>query len=64
MSAKRAFHLRSSIGLYGAEHMLLGLCAEQQRRGQQPTLCTFVQAEQGKGKEMKPAATTITLLPR
>lgn len=42
MSAARAFHLRSSSGLYGAEQMLLGLCAEQQRRGQRPTLCSFV----------------------
>lgn len=40
MSA-RVIHLRSSIGLYGAEHMLLGLCSEQQRRGPAPTLAAF-----------------------
>jgi glycosyltransferase involved in cell wall biosynthesis len=34
-------HLRSSIGLYGAEHMLLGLCGEQARRGQAPLLAGF-----------------------
>lgn len=33
MSALRVIHLRSSVGLYGAEQMLLDLCAEQQRRG-------------------------------
>lgn len=34
-------HLRSSAGLYGAEHMLLGLCSEQRRRGAAPTLAAF-----------------------
>ena len=34
-------HLRSSIGLYGAEHMLLGLCGEQARRGPAPLLAAF-----------------------
>jgi glycosyltransferase involved in cell wall biosynthesis len=34
-------HLRSSIGLYGAEHMLLGLCGEQARRGSTPVLAAF-----------------------
>ena len=34
-------HLRSSIGLYGAEHMLLGLCGEQTRRGTAPLLAAF-----------------------
>ncbi len=34
-------HLRSSIGLYGAEHMLLGLCGEQARRGTHPVLAAF-----------------------
>lgn len=34
-------HLRSSIGLYGAEHMLLGLCGEQVRRGNAPLLAGF-----------------------
>jgi glycosyltransferase involved in cell wall biosynthesis len=39
-----ALHLRSSTGLYGAETMLLGLCAEQLRRGAGTTLATFVAA--------------------
>ena len=39
-------HLRSSAGLYGAEFMLLGLCAEQARRGGQPTLAAFAPASQ------------------
>ena len=34
-------HLRSSIGLYGAEHMLLSLCDEQARRGSAPLLAGF-----------------------
>jgi glycosyltransferase involved in cell wall biosynthesis len=34
-------HLRSSIGMYGAEHMLLGLCDEQTRRGSAPVLAAF-----------------------
>lgn len=37
-----ALHLRSSAGLYGAETMLLGLCAEQLRRGAGATLAAFV----------------------
>lgn len=41
MSAPGVCHLRSSSGLYGAEQMLLGLCAEQQRRGQGPVLLAF-----------------------
>jgi L-malate glycosyltransferase len=39
-------HLRSSAGLYGAEFMLLGLCAEQARRGARPTLAAFAPALQ------------------
>lgn len=39
-------HLRSSAGLYGAEFMLLGLCAEQARRGAKPTLAAFAPALQ------------------
>lgn len=39
-------HLRSSAGMYGAEFMLLGLCAEQARRGARPTLAAFAPAQQ------------------
>jgi len=41
VSALPVVHLRSSIGLYGAEHMLLGLCGEQARRGPAPLLAAF-----------------------
>jgi len=34
-------HLRSSIGMYGAEQMLLGLCSEQARRHWEPTIAAF-----------------------
>jgi len=39
-----SLHLRSSIGLYGAEQMLLGLCTEQARRGPAPVLTAFAHA--------------------
>lgn len=42
----RVVHLRSSAGLYGAEHMLLALCVEQQRRGQWPLLMVFADPRQ------------------
>jgi glycosyltransferase involved in cell wall biosynthesis len=37
-------HLRSSIGLYGAEQVLLGLCQEQTRRGIDSTIVAFAHA--------------------
>lgn len=40
-AAIAACHLRASSGLYGAEHMLLGLCREQARRGAAPLLAVF-----------------------
>jgi L-malate glycosyltransferase len=34
-------HLRSSAGMYGAEHLLLGLCQEQARLGQSSRIVAF-----------------------
>lgn len=40
-TAIAACHLRATGGMYGAEHMLLGLCQEQARRGAPSTLAVF-----------------------
>jgi glycosyltransferase involved in cell wall biosynthesis len=34
-------HLRSSIGMYGAEHVVIGLCQEQTRRGIDSSIVAF-----------------------
>ena len=53
-------HLRSTIGMYGAEQMLLGLCQQQSKQRWEPTIAAFAHRDHGR-PELLDAASSAGL---
>ncbi len=49
-------HLRSTVGMYGAEQMLLGLCMQQGKQHWEPTIAAFAHRGHGRPELLEAAA--------